>query len=63
MNSMTGRKFIDTNVVVYAYDSSSGDKQVKAQQLLRSVASAREGVISVQVLGEFFTQLLREKSC
>ena len=35
MNFMTGRRFIDTNVVVYAYDSSAGAKQATAQQVLR----------------------------
>lgn len=51
---MTGRRFIDTNIAVYAYDSSTGDKQTTAQQVIRDAASAGEGVISVQVLGEFF---------
>jgi predicted nucleic acid-binding protein len=51
---MTGRRFIDTNVVVYAYDSSDVIKQVAAQQVLREAAAASEGVISVQVIGEFF---------
>jgi len=32
---MTGKRFIDTNVVVYAYDSSAGTKQAAAQQVLR----------------------------
>ncbi len=58
---MTGRRFIDTNVVVYAYDSSAGDKQTTAQQVLREAATAREGVISVQVLGEFFHATVTRK--
>lgn len=28
MNSMTDRRFIDTNIAVYADDSSAGDKQI-----------------------------------
>jgi predicted nucleic acid-binding protein len=58
---MTGRRFIDTNVAVYAYDSSAGDKQTTAQQVLREAAAAREGVISVQVLGEFFHATVTRK--
>lgn len=58
---MTGRRFVDTNVVVYAYDSSAGDKQTTAQQVLRDAAAAREGVISVQVLGEFFHATVTRK--
>jgi predicted nucleic acid-binding protein len=58
---MTGRRFIDTNVVVYAYDSSAGTKQATAQQVLRDAATGREGVISVQVLGEFFHATVTRK--
>lgn len=58
---MTGRRFIDTNVAVYAYDSSAGRKQFIAQQLLLDAASAGEGVLSVQVLGEFFHATVTRK--
>jgi predicted nucleic acid-binding protein len=58
---MTGRRFIDTNVAVYAYDSSAGNKQTTAQQVLRDAAAASEGVISVQVLGEFFHATVTRK--
>ena len=58
---MTGRRFLDTNVAVYAYDSSAGAKQATAQQVLREAAASREGVISVQVLGEFFHATVTRK--
>ncbi|MCU0873217.1 MAG: hypothetical protein MUE50_12830 [Pirellulaceae bacterium] len=58
---MTGRRFIDTNVVVYAYDSSAGAKRATAQQVLREAAAGREDVISVQVLGEFFHATVTRK--
>lgn len=58
---MIGRRFLDTNVVVYAYDSSAGDKQTIAQQVLRDAATSRNGVISVQVLGEFFHATVTRK--
>ena len=58
---MTGRRFIDTNIAVYAYNSSAGDKQTTAQQVIRDAAAAREGVISVQVLGEFFHATVTRK--
>lgn len=61
MNFTTGRRFIDTNVAVYAYDSSAGHKQTTAQQVLREAAAARKGVISVQVLGEFFHATVSRK--
>lgn len=62
MSCMTGRRFIDTNIAIYAYDSSAGAKQKTAQQVLREAAAAREGVISVQVLGEFFHATIIRKS-
>jgi len=58
---MTGRRFIDTNVVVYAYDSSAGAKQATAQQVLRDTAAGGDAVISVQVLGEFFHATVTRK--
>ena len=60
---MTGRRFIDTNVVVYAYDSSAGAKQATAQQVLREAAASGEDVISVQVLGEFFQVTAKLSGC
>lgn len=58
---MTGRRLIDTNIAVYAYDSSAGSKQTTAQQVLREAAVTREGVVSVQVLGEFFHATVTRK--
>lgn len=58
---MTGSRFIDTNVAVYAYDSSSGDRQAIAQQVLREAANSRVGVLSIQVLGEFFHATVTRK--
>ncbi len=51
---MSARRFLDTNVVVYAYDTSDMVKQAKAQELLANAVRHGEGVVSVQVFGEFF---------
>ncbi len=51
---MSARQFLDTNVVVYAYDTSDAGKQAKAQSLLASAVREGDGAVSVQVLGEFF---------
>ena len=45
---------IDTNVVIYAYDDSEPTKQAVARSLLLNAAATATGVISTQVLGEFF---------
>ncbi len=51
---MNGSRFLDTNVLVYACDSSDAAKQQAALALISVSASRSEGVISAQVLGEFF---------
>lgn len=51
---MSGKRFLNTNVLVYACDSSDAAKQQAALALISTAASRGEGVISTQVLGEFF---------
>ena len=52
---MSTRQFIDTNILVYAYDSADPAKQEHARQILRNGIAAETAVLSAQVLGEFFT--------
>lgn len=51
---MTGKGFVDTNILLYARDSSEPLKQEKAETLLRGLWAQRTGRISVQVLNEYF---------
>jgi predicted nucleic acid-binding protein len=51
---MTDKRFFDTNVLFYAYDTSDPAKQATAEALLRQAAADASGVVSAQVLGEFF---------
>jgi predicted nucleic acid-binding protein len=53
--------FLDTNVLVYAYDISDPKKQRVAQALVER-AVAREVVASPQVLAEFAATLLHKLS-
>lgn len=57
---MSARVFIDTNVLVYAYDRSEPEKQQRALDTLDRLASARAGVISPQVMSEFFVTVTRK---
>lgn len=57
---MIARVFIDTNVLVYPYDRASPDKQMAARVLLARLVRARAGVISAQVLAEFFMTITRK---
>jgi predicted nucleic acid-binding protein len=54
-------EFIDTNVLVYAFDASAGDKQVTARALLKRMVDAETGCLSVQILQEFFVVVRSSK--
>jgi len=54
------RIFIDTNILVYAHDVDAGSKQRKAQNILAELWNKRTGVMSVQVLQEFYVTVTRK---
>ena len=54
------RVFLDTNVLVYPYDRSEPDKQRRAREVLARLAAAQAGVVSAQVLAEFFVTVTRK---
>jgi len=51
---MSARSFIDTNVLVYADDSDASAKQKIAIELIAKHRRAGTGVLSIQVLQEYF---------
>ena len=53
---MSGREFIDTNVLVYADDARDRRKQARARELIRRLMRERRGVLSLQILQEFFIE-------
>jgi len=57
--SMIANTFLDTNILVYAYDEHEPEKQIRAQTLLRKAIQEESAVLSVQVLGEFFVVVTR----
>jgi predicted nucleic acid-binding protein len=52
-------EFCDTNVLVYAFDQSAGEKRVAARALMDRLWASNSGVTSVQVLQECFVVLTR----
>jgi len=56
---MSGRFFIDTNIFVYGFDAEEPTKAKRATQLIRRAADTGEGIISYQVVQEFFNVALR----
>jgi predicted nucleic acid-binding protein len=57
---MSDSIFVDTNVLVYAYDRSEPYKQGRALEVLDRLALTGTGVISAQVLSEFFVAVTRK---
>ena len=57
---MKDADFIDTNIIVYAYDNYFPEKQQRAREIIISAVRSGNGVLSTQVLGEFFTVVTRK---
>jgi len=54
------RRFVDTNILVYAHDDSAGAKRDQARALVEQLWESRDGCLSVQVLQEFFVIVTRK---
>jgi len=51
---MKDKIFIDTNILIYAHDLDAGDKNEISADLMRNLWENRRGIISTQVLQEFY---------
>ena len=51
---MSGRFFLDTNILVYADDLDAGEKRLRSLEILQDALTTNSGVVSTQVLQEFF---------
>src|SRR5262245_31205088 len=56
---MSDRTFVDTNVLIYAHDIDAKGKHQAAKSVLRELWSERNGVLSPQVLQEFYVNVTR----
>ena len=57
---MSARSFFDTNVLVYSDDKAAPAKQRRALDLLAQHRRAGTGVVSLQVLQEYFVTVTRK---
>ena len=57
---MNARTFIDTNVLIYAHDADAEAKHTAANSILRDLWSERNGVLSPQVLQEFYVNVTKK---
>lgn len=55
---MAHRRFLDTNIFAYSFDSSAPAKRKRAQQIIGEALRERNGVISYQVVQEFLNVAL-----
>lgn len=53
-------KLIDTNILVYAYDCSEGEKHAVSRDLLKQIWKEGGGVVSLQNLMEFFVVITKK---
>jgi predicted nucleic acid-binding protein len=56
---MSGKCFVDTDILIYAHDRSAGVKHLRAQMLLEQLWTSGWGVISTQVIEELCIHLCR----
>jgi predicted nucleic acid-binding protein len=56
---MSARFFLDTNIFVYCFDAGSPKKAALAKTLVRKAIATQGGVVSYQVVQEFFNVALR----
>jgi predicted nucleic acid-binding protein len=56
---MSGRFFLDTNIFAYTFDAKAPAKAKTAAQLVRQAANTGQGIVSYQVVQEFFNVALR----
>ncbi len=59
---MSDRIFVDTNILVYAHDLDAGRKYEVARSLLRDLWESQTGIISTQILQEFYVNVTRKIS-
>ncbi len=57
---MSDKYFVDTNILMYAHDTSAGEKHERAKTLVEELWRDRTGVVSTQVLQELSVNLRKQ---
>jgi len=55
-----GKVFLDTNILVYAQDQDSPVERRRSREVIAALAQSGTGVISTQVLQEFYVTVTRK---
>src|SRR5438045_9786582 len=56
---MSGKFFLDTNIFVYTFDTGARAKAKRSLQLIQQAVDTGQGIVSYQVVQEFFNVALR----
>jgi predicted nucleic acid-binding protein len=56
---MSAKCFLDTNIFSYSVDAHSPGKSASASKLIKRAIETRRGIVSYQVVQEFFNVALR----
>ncbi len=59
---MNDKTFVDTNILLYAHDRDAGEKHKRAKAILQNLWDSRTGMLSTQVLEEFYVNVTRKIS-
>lgn len=62
MSCMSDKAFVDTNILIYAYDVDAGEKHAIAADLIRQLWHSGMGLLSTQVLQEFYVNVTAKMS-
>lgn len=57
---MSGKCFVDTNILMYAHDLDAGQKNKISRDIIRDLWENRSGIINTQVLQEFYLNVTRK---
>ena len=57
---MSDKVFLDANILVYAHDKDAGEKHSIAVEIVRDLWEKRTGVLSNQVLQEFYLSVTKK---
>lgn len=57
---MIARTFVDSNILIYAHDLDAGDRHLRAADCLAELWGAGAGLLSTQVLQEFYVNVTQK---
>lgn len=57
---MSGKVFLDTNILIYAHDLDAGIKHNIALQIVKDLWENKNGVLSTQILQEFYINVTKK---